>query len=154
MLFCGEIGDKFLQKLLTTSDQELTLCSGGGCVYCYAAAVDQLKVCPTHIHVTGMCMSAAVPIVAHGQKGHRTASPGTRFMVHECSTRIPSSYTGEIVAEAEEMKRIEQKYWRDLAECTNLSAEEWAALCVGKPYYFDAEEALTKGVVDAIVIQR
>ena len=152
MIHCGEIDDKFLQRLLKSESDDLTLCSAGGGVYVMAAAIDNLLGRAEagrrlNIKGTGCIMSAAVPILAAGT--YRTATPSTRFMVHECNTKLAGN-SGLILAEAPEIKRIEDEYWILLGKLTKRKAAWWREQCRGRPFYFSAGKAKVWGVIDKI----
>lgn len=112
-------------------------------------AIDHLAANPTAIHATGQCMSAAVPILASGIKGGRSASPSTVFMIHKAKIRLIAD-TDEANTEIAQLNREQDFYWAVLGVRTRRKAAWWKKQCETGLLYFTAQEALAWGLIDAI----
>lgn len=152
LVYSGEINDDFLRKLVRTAETaSLVLCSTGGDCAIMAAAIDTMGARNWRVHVLGACMSAAVPLVALGARGARTAAPSTRFMVHLGKLSLREADVPMLDVERGELERYEQLYATTLGRTTKHRARWWRELMAdGRPHYFSAEEALRLGLVDAI----
>lgn len=148
-IHCGEINENLVANLLALQPGRLLLNSNGGSLSDMFAAVDYLRAHRTDIHVTGCCMSAAVPILACGRR--RTATPLTRFMVHLGRMRMEADRTmDDTLLEHQELALAHQQYITILADATARDAGWWEEK-VQQTYYFSAEEALEIGLIDRIV---
>lgn len=150
LAWVGDIDNAFLFKLTQTEIGILRLCSGGGDVDYMAGALDIMRGRDWTTHAFGRCMSAAVPIIAIGAKGSRTASPLTRFMVHPPRVFVIGDLgVDEIRQEHEELKRAVKVYCDTLGACTKKTAKWWERQ-MDKDKYFGAEEAKALGLIDSI----
>lgn len=132
----------------------LVLNSEGGFISIAHSVVDLMELYPTPVIATGNCMSAAVPIVAAGKKGHRFATPKTRFMLHAGGNTYGKALTLDYMnAEAKEFKTSEKVYSEIMAEHTGThSANWWFKKCNREScWYFSPEEALELGIIDKII---
>lgn len=150
LTWVGDIDHSFLFKLTQTEISVLKLCSGGGDVDYMNGALDIMRDRDWQTHGFGRVMSAAVPIIAIGAKGHRTASPLTRFMVHAPRIFVLGDMgTDEIKQEHEELKRAVKVYCDTLGACTKKTAKWWEKQ-MDKDKYFGAEEAKALGLIDEV----
>lgn len=127
----------------------IELCSGGGEDNTSLAFYGKIRSCPCPVHITafGEIQSAAVLMLAAGDK--RCADPNVIFMVHESSDKIAGD-TKELLREAERMEKAEDHYYGLLEEHTKLTCLEWryyAALTT----YFSSEQAVAWGVIDSVL---
>ena len=149
LVYSGAIDDNFLTKLLSRNPRYLTLCSPGGDLGTMIGAVDHLAANPTAVQVTGQCMSAAVAILASGQKGARSATPSTIFMIHKAWMRLTGD-SDAFRAETEQLLKEQDFYWAVLGCRTRRRGEWWKKQCATGPLYFTAKEALSWGLIDGV----
>lgn len=136
-----------------TGPIELRVMCYGGDVYHMYALHDATKTikCPIHTMGLGTVMSAAVLLVACGEKGQRWAGDNTTFMIH-----VPSwdkTYTAQHhhKIEVEESERLWKRWYVLMGRYTNKDSKFWERLCNKKvDIYFDAEQALEWGIIDQI----
>jgi len=114
------------------------------------AAIDFLQMNPhTIILATCVCYSAAVPIVAAANS--RYATPNCRFLAHPISLSAEGkSSTGEVIAEAKEMRRLENRYLDIMVKHTKKSKKFWKDL-MDAHSYFSAADAKRWGLIDKII---
>lgn len=100
-------------------------------------------------YASGVVASAAVPVFAICDPGY--AAPGTIFMVHETSLwKWPGREThSDIKAQNQLMELLREMYIGRLAEHSDLSFNDWAAM-EGKTTWFSAQQAFEFGLVDEI----
>ena len=105
---------------------------------------------PVHTVALGKCMSAAPLLVAAGEPGHRYATENTIFMLHAAAIDLDGSLANvEQTAKAERTRC--EKMDRLLATYTTMDYRHWAKFSRGDiDHYFDAEQALTWGVIDQL----
>lgn len=144
----GEINEAFLAQLYMTTGL-FTLCSEGGDMHIMTAAIDRLRTHPLKMKATGTCFSAAVPILAAAGR-RRLATPGTRFMVHPgfLEGNGKSEVRG-LVQDAKELRRLE-RYYLEVLDATTKRGLVWWRKKAERTFYFDATEAKTFGLIDAI----
>lgn len=152
LVWAGDINNEFLRKLVRASEAaSLILCSSGGNCEIMTGAIDLMSDRTWRVHTLGSCMSAAVPLVALGARGARTAAPNTRFMVHLGQLSMSRVDASVMELERIELERYERLYADVLGRCTKKRARWWKQLMSdGRPYYFGAEAALQMGLVDGI----
>ena len=173
LIFCGEVGDKlhvFLWENLlragtrldedtakTKEGRRLFLNSPGGSTETMFSIVDLFEESETITTVaTGMCASAAVPIVAAGTPGKRYATHRTRFMVHPAwwspDGRLEKE---EMEAETREFEVVHAQYAEIMARYCKHTKQWWKAkLDTHRPWYFGPMEAKEHGVIDHILPDR
>jgi len=161
LYFTGDVGNELhvflasnLGPGLAKPATRLVLNSPGGDEYCCYSIVDLLEgIGGIPILSTGYCMSAAVPIVAAGEKGKRFATPRTRFMIHAGWTQYERPVDRKFMeCEKDEMDYLEDLYAQILAKHTGYKTAKWWR-DVGERdsrWYFSAEEALKMGLIDGI----
>lgn len=150
MIYSGPINDKFLERLINTKDEaKLVLNSGGGCIGVMRAAMDFMSAAEWVTVATGMCMSAAVLIVAAGAE--RYATPRTRFMVHNGSFELGTLGSQETQVEGVEAVLVQAEYWAELAKLSKKTAKWWKEQCSTGPFYFSAKQAKAYGVIDRVL---
>lgn len=145
---------KFLAK---ESDEEINLFinSGGGEVTAGLLIYDviqQMKV-PVNIYCTGIAASMAAVILAGGQKGRRFILPHSKTMIHE-----PLISNG-VGGSASSIKNISDSILETRKILNGILAKH-----TGKPLeemdkatsfdnYMNAEESVTFGLCDAVVVE-
>ena len=102
---------------------------------------------------TGAIFSAALPILASGGKGQRSATKSCRFLAH-----VPRLFlfgdnkADDLDLEATELRRYEELYCGTLGRCSNRPWKWWhSKIKNGDDWYFDAKEALSLGVIDSVL---
>tara|TARA_B100000131_G_scaffold90220_1_gene86906 strand:- start:1103 stop:1753 length:651 start_codon:yes stop_codon:yes gene_type:complete len=105
---------------------------------------------PIYTHGLGKVMSAGVPLLASGTKGHRYIGKNCRVMIHGVISG-QHGHLANIANEFEEAKMTQKLYVRALAEETNMD-EKYVRRLMNKKtnVYLDAEEAVKLGIADII----
>lgn len=152
LIWSGEIDDAFLKELFkeTQLHKQLVLCSHGGDCSIMAAAWDLLRQRDWVVGGTGIIASAAVPVLAAGAKGHRTATANTRFMIHNVWTEVGEASADDLQTVGDELKFYDELYCKILADCTKKSLKWWKTQSGKKDYWFGAEDAQKFGIIDNI----
>jgi ATP-dependent protease ClpP protease subunit len=171
LIYCGEVCAKltaFLWENLLRSGarlggdstakegRRLFLSSPGGYIYDMISIVDLLEETYDVTTVaTGICMSAAIPIIAAGSPGKRYATHRTRFMLHPSKSHIGEVEIGDIDVERTEMEVLEDVYAGILSRYCKHDKRWWRRKgSVHKPWYFGADVALEHGIIDHIIPDR
>jgi ATP-dependent protease ClpP protease subunit len=149
MIYSGEINDRFLMALLGNDNDKLLFCSRGGYLYIASAAIDYVQGTDLKTAATGMCMSAAVPILAAGRKGYRTATRQTVFLVHPSSVSMGETGLEEAAKDIQADQIMSRLYDKWLENFTKKSAAWWRR-SQGKVLYFNAVDAAKFGVIDFV----
>jgi ATP-dependent Clp protease, protease subunit len=161
LYFTGEVGNELhvflgsnLGPGLSRPATKLVLNSPGGDEYSCYSIVDMLEgLGGIPILATGYCMSAAVPIVAAGEKGKRFATPRTRFMIHSGWTVYERPVDRKFIeCEEKEMEILEDFYAEILAKHTEYKDAKWWRKMGERDsrWYFSAKEAMGMGIIDEI----
>jgi ATP-dependent Clp protease protease subunit len=118
-------------------------------LYDMLAAIDYLDANPTEIVATGVCWSAAVPVLASGIR--RFVTPRCRLMVHPLGQAGgPERKTrAELVQDVRELARLKAEYCRILGRRTKKSAKWWAG-AMERETWMTAREARRVGLVDEV----
>ena len=107
--------------------------------------------CPIYTIGLGKIMSAAVLILASGQKGHRYIGANARVMLHS----IWGGSYGNVFEqhnELEEMKRLQEQMEKRLAEQCETDVETIKNIMKeNKDHYLTANEAVKFNLVDKII---
>jgi ATP-dependent Clp protease protease subunit len=171
LIFSGLVGDKlhaFLWEHLlragtrldedaskTKEGRRLMLNSPGGSTETMFSIVDLIEESWDLTTVaTGRCMSAAVPIIAAGTPGKRYATARTRFMVHPSWMVFVSPVEKEeLLSEGAEFAVVHSQYASIMARYCKHSRTWWLTkLDTHKPWYFGADEAVTHGIIDHVIV--
>lgn len=125
--------------------------SPGGGVDSALAILDAMTTCSCPVRTVGIGMvaSAAVILLAAGEKGNRVIAPNCRVMIHQASTMI-GGHTAELQNEIEEVHRIQDIYNEILSKYTGKSIKQ-IEKDMQLDYYMGAEEAIKYGIVDRIL---
>ncbi len=137
----------------STKPIELRIMSYGGDVYHMFAVHDATKTLRSPVHTFGLgtVMSAAVLLIACGEKGQRWAGENTTFMIHVPSWHKEYTAQHHHRIEVEESERLWERWYELMGKYTKQEAKFWKRLCDKKiDVYFGAEQALEWGVVDNI----
>lgn len=130
---------------------QILLNSYGGNMEDAQAVIDIIRTTKTHIvtKVLGKAMSAAFDIFLAGDK--RIIYPNSILMCHAGGTAMaykPLPYYND---EAKLFSQLYDRWATFYASRTNISKKEWLDIITsGKDHYFQAEEALAKGLAHEI----
>ena len=105
---------------------------------------------PVYTTVLGLAASMGAVIASSGEKGHRTALPYSRFMIHQPSSGIGYSTFKDQAIHLKEMENLKQDLYKVLAENSGKSIEEIEELC-DRDKWMKADEAIQMGFLDSIV---
>ena len=146
--------DLCLLRLRGIKTVELYINSGGGSAFDGLSISDQIERFVRnggHISAfaSGVIASATVPILA--VCSHRSAAPGTIFMVHEASMfkYFANETKSDIESQQKLMELLEDNYLNKLARHTDISVDEWAKY-IKQTRWFDSQQALEWGLVDEV----
>ena len=104
--------------------------------------------------VLGMAASMGAVIASNGEKGKRSMLPYSRFMIHQ-----PSSYSGRIKftdqrIELEELEKTRNDLYEVLSRNSNNSIEKIIELCENGDKWLKADEAISLGFIDNVIIKK
>jgi len=159
LYICGEIdSDNYqifsegLAELEAESDEGVLveLNSEGGTAFDGLAFADRIRIspCPITIRVMGQAASAAVIILASGDK--RAMAENSWVFVHEDSLSEVSGSISQIEKQGREGRRFETQWSDLLAKLTTSSSTTWDKLHKAETY-LNPNECLELGLIDEIV---
>ena len=161
-VFIGEIdsgsvdatvkGIYFLDSVDSGPPIELFVSSCGGDIYGSLAIHDVCKTIksPVHVFAFGVCMSAAVLLLAAGEPGHRWVSENCQLMFHDGFDSIEGKTTS-IRADVKHLERLEKLWTNLLVKYSNKDYRWWDTRAKKSgDFYFSAEEAIEFGIADQI----
>lgn len=158
----GEINDSlantviaqmlYLESKDSKAGISLYINSPGGVAQSGLAILDTIKYikCPVSTICIGLCASAAVLLLAGGQKGKRYSLPNSKIMIHQPWGAVQGQIT-EIEIYYNEGKKDRHTYAKLLAEFCNKPIEE-VNKDIERDNYFSATEALDYGLIDEVLI--
>lgn len=132
---------------------ELLITSLGGDEYNMFGLYDVIQQINSPVHTTaiGCCMSATPLLIAGGEKGFRSASPNTFFMVHESWDEFGAKRVDELAIDLKHYKEMGRRWASLMERHSNKPAKFWLNLCKKSgDSYFNAETALEWGIIDSI----
>jgi len=126
--------------------------SPGGEVYSGLELISVMKFIksPVYTTVLGLAASMGAVIASSGEKGHRSALPYSRFMIHQPSSGIGYSTFKDQEIHLREMESLKQDLYKVLAENSGKPLDEIEKLC-DRDNWMKAEEAIQMGFLDNIV---
>lgn len=129
----------------------LFLNTPGGEIDAGLAILDTMNFIKAPVHTVGFGIVASMGaiLITGGEKGHRTALPNTRIMIHQPSggTRGTAS---DISIQAEEILKMKKKLNEYLSERTGKPVDQ-VVKDAERDYYMSAEEAVAYGLIDSVV---
>lgn len=137
----------------STKPIELRIMSYGGDVYNMFALHDTTRTLRSPIHTIGLgnVQSAAVLLIACGEKGQRWAGENTTFMVHVPSWSKDYTTQHNHAIDVKESERLWERWYNLMGVYTKKPYKFWRKLCDKKTdFYFDADQALEFGLIDNI----
>lgn len=161
VMLCGEIQDSMANSIvaqllfLAAEDSEkeiyLYINSNGGSVTAGMAIHDTMRLIapPVSTICIGLAASMAAFILASGTKGKRYALPNSEILIHQPLGGAKGQAT-EIQIAAKHILRTRERINRMLAEYTGKTIEQ-INIDTDRDNYMFAEEALSYGIIDAIL---
>lgn len=104
---------------------------------------------PVRTIVTGLCASAAVVIYLAAPKDRRFATPNSRFLLHQPSTRVMGT-ASDIAISAEEIVKLRERYNQIVAAETGKTVQQ-VTKDADRDFWLSPEDAKTYGLVGRIV---
>lgn len=144
----------FLAADDNTADIFMYINSPGGSITDGLAIFDTMNVIQPKIQTIciGMCASMAAFLLAAGEKGYRFALPNSEVMIHQ-PLGGASGQTSDVLIAAERLKMMKQKMNQMLAKLTGQKIKR-IEIDTDRDYWFSAEEAISYGIVDAIITKK
>lgn len=154
----GTIGDEIdACNLLLAFDSmshkpiKLSVHSPGGSVDSAFMFYDTFKQIKSPIYTWGrICCSAAVILLAGGQRGHRFLSPHSKVMLHLVSGTV-SGNQEEIAIQNREMEDYQNKFIDVLRECGVKRVKKQIMGDIRKEFWLNAQEAIEYGLADKVM---
>jgi ATP-dependent Clp protease protease subunit len=128
--------------------------SPGGQVDSALAMLDAMTCCSCPVKTIGIgqVASAAVLLMAAGERGNRIISPNCRVMIHQVSTGMMGN-TAELENEIQEVLRLQEIYNKILSKYCGKSVSKLKIDMVQNKY-MSAHEAIDYGIADKIMPTR
>lgn len=128
--------------------------SCGGGVDAALCMVDAMTTCSCPIRTIGMgsVASAAVLLLAAGDRGSRLITENCRVMIHQVSTGLAGN-SSELDNEIQEVLRLQEIYNKVLSKCTGKAVSTIKKDII-QNYYMSAAEAIGYGIADKIMPSR
>jgi ATP-dependent Clp protease protease subunit len=125
--------------------------SPGGCVSSTLSMLDAMTTCSCPIRTIGMgsVCSAAVLLLAAGDKNNRIISPNCRVMIHQVSTGMGGNVS-ELENEIHEVQCLQEIYNGLLSKYTGQKIPKIKA-DMAKNYYMSAKQAIDYGIADRMM---
>lgn len=131
-------------------DIHLYISSPGGSVYAMFTIIDIMSTIRSDVSTIGcgFCASAGAVLLACGTRGKRFITNSTRVMIHQPSSGAQGTIT-DMQIQFNESMYVKKTLNALLSERMGKREREVAKL-MERDYYMSAEEALKRGIVDAI----
>lgn len=125
--------------------------SNGGSVADGWAIIDMMNMIssPVHTCAIGKASSMAATILLCGAKGHRSATPNARIMIHEASLSGAGGQADDMAISAQELEHTKSRMLKLYSMATGTSVKELSKK-MGRDYYMYAAEAKEIGIIDSI----
>ena len=135
-------------------DIQLYINSPGGSITAGMAIYDTMQYvkCDVSTICIGMAASMGAFLLAAGAKGKRMALPNAEIMIHQPSGGTQGQ-ASDIKIQAERVLRMRDNLNRILAEKTGKPIEQ-IALDTERDNFMSAEEAVTYGLIDKIIVKK
>ena len=134
-------------------DIQLYINSPGGSVDAGLAIYDTMQLIRPAVATTvvGMAASMAAWLLAGGAKGKRSALPNSRILIHQASSGFQGT-AADIEVQARELLRLEARMTELLAADTGQPVDR-IVRDINRDYWMSAQDALSYGIIDAVVGQ-
>ena len=125
--------------------------SPGGSVSAGLAIYDIMKYirCDVSTICMGICASMAAVLLSAGTQGKRSALSNSEIMIHQPMGGMQGQAKDMEIA-ALHIQKLKERLYSILSENTRQSNETLRRDC-DRDYYMDAKEALSYGLIDAII---
>lgn len=137
-------------------DRDITLYinSPGGVVYSGLAIYDTMQVlrCPVATTCVGMAASMGAVLLCAGQKGHRTALPHARIMIHQPHGGARGQ-ASDIEIQAKEVRYLKDVLTKIVSEATGKPAET-VVKDMDRDNYMSPAQAKEYGLIDEVLPHR
>ncbi|MFO0665866.1 MAG: ATP-dependent Clp protease proteolytic subunit [Polyangiaceae bacterium] len=137
-------------------DRDITLYinSPGGVVYSGLAIYDTMQVlrCPVATTCVGMAASMAAVLLAAGQKGHRSALPHARIMIHQPHGGARGQ-ASDIEIQAKEVRYLKDVLTKIVSEATGKPSET-VVKDMDRDNYMSPAQAKEYGLIDEVLPHR
>lgn len=100
----------------------------------------------------GMAASMGAILMASGAKGHRTALPNARLMLHQPHGGA-SGQASDIVIHAQEILKTRKRLNEIIVKHTGQSIDKVEQI-MERDYYMTSEEAVEFGLIDSVLVKR
>lgn len=144
----------FLENTDPDSPVTMYINSPGGEVYSGLGVIDTMNFINPIVKTinTGMCASMGAMLLMCGEKGHRSALPHSRTMIHQPlgGTRGQAS---DIEIEAREILKLKDELYQIIKDCSGQDIEKIKA-DADRDYWMTSQEALDYGLIDSIITKR
>ncbi len=151
-----EITEKFLYLESVSPGAPITfyINTPGGAITAGMAIFDTIRLIssPVKVIVTGIAASMGSILLSAAAKGNRFLYPHAQVMIHQ--PLIVGQFQGpavDIHIQAQEMERTRRELNRILSEASGQSLEK-VTQDTDRDFYLSAEEAISYGLADAIVV--
>ncbi len=151
---CGKLMGGLLALNLASNDPvHLIINSPGGLALSLFSIYDIMRACscPIWTFGVGSVMSAAVPLLAAGEKGERRISARSRVLIHAVSCGIPHTTLDFLRTYVDEVEEMQKTMNGIMLTETKLTKKDIAKLMDGKDHFFGAKEAVAMGIADKVV---
>lgn len=141
----------FLEAMDSTKDVRIYINSPGGSVHAGLGIYDTMQLIAPSVATicTGLAASMAAVLLAAGEKGKRTALPHSKIMIHQ-PLGGAQGQASDIEITARQILQLKRELYEILALHTGVDIEKIEA-DADRDYWMTAAEAVSYGVVDAVV---
>lgn len=144
----------FLENTDPESPITMYINSPGGEVYSGLGVIDTMNFINPIVKTinTGMAASMGAMLLMCGEKGHRSALPHSRTMIHQPlgGTRGQAS---DIEIEAREILKLKDELYQIIKDCSGQDIEKIKS-DADRDYWMTSQEALDYGLIDSIITKR
>ena len=125
--------------------------SPGGSVTAGLALVDCMRglASPVHTHAFGLAASMGATILACGEKGHRTATPNCRLLIHQPLAGGIGGQATDIEIAVKNLSATKVQLEGLLAKACDVAVED-VCRATDRDNWMTPEEALDFGLIDGI----
>ena len=144
----------FLRMEDPKKDISIFINSPGGYITSGLAILDTMRFlgCDVKTYCIGQASSMAAVILAAGTKGKRYVLPNSRVMIHQPEGGVIGTSL-DIHIQAQEIVKMKQRLSSILADCVGKDAET-ITKDSDRDFFMSAEEAVTYGIVDEVIIKQ
>jgi len=127
--------------------------SPGGSVSAGLAVYDTMMHIKAPVHTTciGLAASMGAILLTAGEKGHRSALPNAKVMIHQPWGGFQGT-ASDIAIHAEEILKTREKLNKIIADRSGKPIEQ-VSVDTDRDKYFTAEEAKEYGVIDEVTLR-